>query len=63
VFKRAFQGKDLLKRYEGNDKIVFIGMQTKNEAQVDREKEEGDLEWRNCRYTGHFHPSNWAFGL
>jgi hypothetical protein len=61
VFKMAFRGKDLLKKYKGNDDIVFVGIHTKKEEQLAREREAFSEEWRNDRYTGYLHPSNWNF--
>jgi hypothetical protein len=57
----SFRGKDLLKKYKGNDDIVFFGIHTKKEEQLAGEREAFSEEWRNDQYTRYQHPSNWNF--
>jgi hypothetical protein len=58
----ASRGKDFEKKFKGKGDIVFVGMHTKKEAQVNREEEFSE-EWRSCSYTGQWHPDNLDFEL
>jgi hypothetical protein len=61
VCRIVIQVPDLGSLFKDKEKIEFVAVHTKTEEEAENERAEADEEWRDCRYTGHLHPSRWGF--